>query len=102
MGRTQAGGGSVMLWAMFRSETLGRGIHVDVTLTHTTYLIIVADQVHPLRQRYSLMAVASFSRMMAPATLQKMFQEWFKEHGVDLASKFPRSQSNQASVGCAG
>ena len=33
MGRRQAGGGSVMLWAMFCWETLGPAIHVDVTLT---------------------------------------------------------------------
>ena len=36
MGRRQASGGSVMLWAMFCWETLGPGIHVDVTLTRTT------------------------------------------------------------------
>ena len=43
MGRRQASGGSVMLWAMFCWETLGPAIHVDVTLTRTTYLSIVAD-----------------------------------------------------------
>ncbi|MCJ8733570.1 hypothetical protein PDJAM_G00225080 [Pangasius djambal] len=47
MGRRQAGGGSVMPWTMFCWENLGPGIHVDVTLTHSTYLNIVADQVHP-------------------------------------------------------
>ena len=47
LGRRKASGGSVMLWAMFCGETLGPGIHVDVTLTRTTYLNIVADQVHP-------------------------------------------------------
>ena len=48
MGRGQAGGGSVMCWAMFCRETLGPGIHADVTLTGTTYLNIVSDQVYPL------------------------------------------------------
>ena len=38
---------SVMLWAMFSWENLGPGIHLDVALTCTTYLSIVADQVHP-------------------------------------------------------
>ena len=33
VGRRQAGGGSVMLWAMFCWETLGLAIHVDVNLT---------------------------------------------------------------------
>ncbi|MCI4389581.1 hypothetical protein PGIGA_G00099830 [Pangasianodon gigas] len=46
MGRRQACGGSAMLWAMFCWETSGPGIHVDVILTHTTYLNIAADQVH--------------------------------------------------------
>lgn len=49
-GRRQAGGGSVMLWAMFCWETLGLAIHVDVTLTRTTYLSIVADHVHPFME----------------------------------------------------
>ncbi|ROL49569.1 hypothetical protein DPX16_15895 [Anabarilius grahami] len=43
MGRRQAGGGSVMLWAMFCWETLGPATHVDVTLTRTIYLSIVED-----------------------------------------------------------
>lgn len=38
MARMQDGGGSVMLWAMFSWETGGPGIHLDVTLTHATYL----------------------------------------------------------------
>ena len=51
VGRRQAGGGSVMLWAIFCWETLGPGIHVDVTWTRTTYLNIVADHVHPVMAR---------------------------------------------------
>ncbi|KAK3529377.1 hypothetical protein QTP70_029484, partial [Hemibagrus guttatus] len=43
MGKRQVGRGSVMLWAMFYWETLGSAIHVDVTLTRSTYLSIVAD-----------------------------------------------------------
>ncbi|KAK3562667.1 hypothetical protein QTP86_004084 [Hemibagrus guttatus] len=43
MRRRQAGGGSVMLWAMFCWETLGPAIHVDVTLTRTTYPSIFAE-----------------------------------------------------------
>ena len=37
---------SLMLWAMICWETLGPAIHVDVTLTNTTYLSIGADHVH--------------------------------------------------------
>ena len=41
----QAGGGMVMLWAMFYRESLSLGIHVDVSLIPATYLNILADQV---------------------------------------------------------
>jgi len=74
MGRRQAGGGSVMLWAMFCWETLGPAIHVDVTLTRTTYLSIVETMYTLSWKRYSLVAVASFSRIMHPATKQKWFR----------------------------
>lgn len=37
-----------MPWAKFCWETLGPSIRMDFTLTCTTYLKIVADQVHPL------------------------------------------------------
>ena len=37
VGRKQASGGNVMLWAMFCWEALGPGIHVEVNLTHATY-----------------------------------------------------------------
>ena len=50
MGRRQACGGSVILWALFCWETLGPAIHVDVTLTRTTYLSIVTDHVHPFME----------------------------------------------------
>ncbi|MCJ8732479.1 hypothetical protein PDJAM_G00211810 [Pangasius djambal] len=58
MGSRQAVGGSVMRWVIFCLETFGHGIHVDVTLTCTTYLNIVEDQYTPSWQQYSLMAVA--------------------------------------------
>jgi len=43
VGQRQAGGGGVMLWAMFCWETLHPAIHVEVNLTSTTYLNMVAD-----------------------------------------------------------
>ena len=48
-------------------------------------------------QWYSLMALASFSRIMHPATKQKWFRNDLRNNEfkvLDLASKFPRSQSN--------
>lgn len=46
MGKRQADRGSVMRFAVFYWETLGLGSCMDVNLTCSTYLNIVADQVH--------------------------------------------------------
>nr|KAF6382611.1 hypothetical protein mPipKuh1_008967 [Pipistrellus kuhlii] len=43
-----AGGGSVMVWGMFSWYDLGPLIFVEQYLNSTTYLSIVADQVHPI------------------------------------------------------
>ena len=49
MRRWKGDSGSVKLWAMFQcpvgKPSTGNGIHADLTLTHTTYLNIVSDQV---------------------------------------------------------
>lgn len=42
----RAGRGRVIIWAMLCWETFGPAIHVDVMLTCTTYLSIIADHVH--------------------------------------------------------
>lgn len=39
-----------MFWAMFCWENLGPAIHVNVSLTHVTYLSIVADHIHPFME----------------------------------------------------
>ncbi|MCI4379860.1 hypothetical protein PGIGA_G00233280, partial [Pangasianodon gigas] len=80
MERTQAGGGSVMLWAMFCWETLGPGIHVDAILTHTTYLNIVADQVQPFMATVFPNRSDLFRQDNAPCHTVKTVQEWFEEH----------------------
>uniref|UniRef100_A0AAY5KFW1 Tc1-like transposase DDE domain-containing protein n=1 Tax=Esox lucius TaxID=8010 RepID=A0AAY5KFW1_ESOLU len=80
IGRRQAGGGSVMLWAMFCGETLGPAIHVDVTLTRTTYLSIVADHVHPFMATVFRHGIGLFQQDNAPGHEAKMVQEWFGEH----------------------
>lgn len=77
----RAGRGRVIIWAMLCWETFGPAIHVDVMLTCTTYLSIIADHVHFSWKRYSLIAVASFNRLMHSATKTK-------RGGVYLASKF--------------
>ncbi|KAJ8276573.1 hypothetical protein COCON_G00083250, partial [Conger conger] len=78
--RRQDGGGSMMLWAMFCWETLGPGIHVDVNLTHATYLNIVADQVHPFMATVFPDGSGLFQQDNAPCHTAHIVQEWFEEH----------------------
>ncbi|KAK3566845.1 hypothetical protein QTP86_004548 [Hemibagrus guttatus] len=80
MGRRKAGRGSVMLWAMFCWETLGHAIHVDVTLTRTTYLSIAADHVHPFMETVFPDGCGLFQQDNAPCHKAEMVQEWFDEH----------------------
>ncbi len=43
----QAGGGGVMVWAIFSWHTLGPLVPIEHRLNATAYLSIVADYVHP-------------------------------------------------------
>ena len=87
-----------MLWAMFCSETLGPAIHVNVNLIRVTYLNIVADQVHPFMARVFPDGSGLFQQDNAPCHTAHIVREWFEEHdgvhGVALAFKFSRSQSD--------
>ncbi|MCJ8740377.1 hypothetical protein PDJAM_G00058260 [Pangasius djambal] len=65
---------------MFCRETSGPGIHVDVTLTHTTYLNTVADQVHSFMATLSSNGSGLFQQDSAPCHTAKIIQEWFEEH----------------------
>ncbi|KAK3518122.1 hypothetical protein QTP70_033217 [Hemibagrus guttatus] len=75
MRRRQASGGSVMLWAMFCWENLGSAIHVDVTLTHTTYLSNVADHVHPFMEMVFPDGCGLFQQDNAPCHKAKWFRD---------------------------
>ena len=95
----------MIIWAMFCWETLSPAINVNVTMTHTTYLSIVADHVHPFMETVFPDGCGLFQQDNKPCHKAKMVQEWFEEHSNKfevLASKFPRSQSNRASVGSVG
>uniref|UniRef100_A0A3Q3JTD4 Transposase Tc1-like domain-containing protein n=1 Tax=Monopterus albus TaxID=43700 RepID=A0A3Q3JTD4_MONAL len=83
-GRWQARGDSVMIWAMFCWETLGPVIHVDITLTRTTYLNIVADQVHPFMAKVFPDGSGFFQQDDAPCYTAKSVQEWFEEHDSEF------------------
>ncbi|KAK3523760.1 hypothetical protein QTP70_009232 [Hemibagrus guttatus] len=78
MGRRRAGGGSVMLWAMFCWETLCPAVHVDVTLTRSTYLSIAADHAHSFMETLFPDGCGLFQQDNAPCHKAKMGQEWFE------------------------
>uniref|UniRef100_A0A8C4N7D9 Tc1-like transposase DDE domain-containing protein n=1 Tax=Eptatretus burgeri TaxID=7764 RepID=A0A8C4N7D9_EPTBU len=80
VGRRQAGGGSVMVWAMFYWETLRPAIHVDVNLTHVTYRDIVANQVHPFMAMVFPDGSGLFQQDNTPCHTAHNVQEWFEEH----------------------
>ncbi len=84
MGRRQAGGGSVMLWAMLGWETLGHAFHVEVTLTHSTYLSIVEDHLHPFMETDFPGGCDLFQQDNAPCYKVKMTQEWFEENNNEF------------------
>lgn len=75
---------------------LGPAIHMDVTLTHTTNLKIIAGQV--LLSMAVVFTVGSglVQQDNAPFRTAKLVQEWFGKH--DMASKFSSSQSYRVSV----
>lgn len=54
---------------------------MDVTLSHTTYLNIVADQVHAL-----IKTVFPYGLGLILQHNAKMVQQWFKEHTNELRS----------------
>ncbi len=61
---------------VFCWDTFGPGIHVDVSLTHTTYVKIVLDHINPFM--VLLDGSCSFNQIMYAAT--QVTQEWFKKH----------------------
>lgn len=67
-------------------RTSGTAVHVDVSLTRTTYLGILADHAHPLSLSEGLGALTQ--RKNGSGMVQQQV------HGVNLASKFLKSQFN--------
>ncbi|KAK1788420.1 hypothetical protein P4O66_016854, partial [Electrophorus voltai] len=61
-------------------KTSGLGIHLDVTLTRTTYLNIIIDQVHPFTAMVFPNDSGLFQQDNAPCHSAKIFQEWFEEN----------------------
>lgn len=69
----------------FLAETLCPGIHVDVTLAHTTSPnIFLPDQVHPFMARVFPGGGGHFQQDNDPDTAQKRGQECFEEHDKEF------------------
>ena len=73
-------GATVMLWAMFCSETLGPANHVDVTSPRTTSLSIVADHVHPFIETLFPDGCGVFQHDNVRYHKAKIVQDWFEDH----------------------
>ena len=81
-GRWQVSGGSVMLWAMLCWETLSPAIHV--TLTHTTFLSIVAGPVHGFMETVFPGGCGLYQQDNVPCHKAKMAQEWLRKHNNEF------------------
>lgn len=64
-------------------ETLGLGIHVNVTLPHTTYLNIDAHQIHSSMAMVFLDG-SGFQQDNEPCHTVGIVQEWFEEHDQEF------------------
>ncbi|KAK3523811.1 hypothetical protein QTP70_010172 [Hemibagrus guttatus] len=93
MGRRRAGGGSVLLWSMFCWETLGPAVHVDVTVTRSTYLSIAADHVHSFMETLFPDGCGLFQQDNAPCHKAEMVQEWFDDHNNQFEELTPPPNS---------
>ena len=69
-----------MLWAMLCWENLSPAIHVDVTLTHITYLNTVTDHRHPFMESVFADDCGLFQQNNALCHQAEMVQKWFEEH----------------------
>ncbi|KAK3537400.1 hypothetical protein QTP70_008852 [Hemibagrus guttatus] len=79
---------------MFCWKILGPAILVDVTLTRTTYLSIVADYVYPFMETVFPDGCGLFQQDNASCHKTKMVQEWFDEHNNEFEmSTFPSNST---------
>ncbi|KAK3530022.1 hypothetical protein QTP86_009926 [Hemibagrus guttatus] len=76
---------------MFCWETLGPAVHVDVTVTRSTYLSIVADRVHPFMETLFPDGCGLFQQDNAPCYKAEMVQEWFDDHNNQFEVLTPNS-----------
>ncbi len=73
----QAAGGAVMVWGIFSWHTLGPLVPIEHRLNATTYLIIVADHVHPFMTTVYPSSDGYFLQDNAPYHKAQIFSDWF-------------------------
>nr|KAF6369106.1 hypothetical protein mMyoMyo1_010511 [Myotis myotis] len=73
-----------MVWGMFSWHDLGPLIHVEQSLNSTTYLSIVAGQVHPIMLMTYPNGDGFFQQDNVPCHSAHIVQEWFQEHEGDF------------------
>uniref|UniRef100_A0A9J7X0G0 Tc1-like transposase DDE domain-containing protein n=1 Tax=Cyprinus carpio carpio TaxID=630221 RepID=A0A9J7X0G0_CYPCA len=76
----QAGGGGVMVWAMFSWHTLGPLVPIGHHLNATAYLSIVSDHVHPFMTTMYPSSDGYFQQDNAPCHKAQIISNWFLEH----------------------
>lgn len=101
-GRSQAGRGSLTLWAMFRWKTLGSGIHMEA-LVCTIYLTLFADQIQPFIAAIFPDGSSPFQKDNAPCSNCSGTVWGTRKKEMKVLTWPPNSQNqfNQASVACA-
>nr|KAF6349149.1 hypothetical protein mMyoMyo1_011705 [Myotis myotis] len=77
--------GSVMVWGMFSWHDLGPLIRVEQCLNNTTYLSIIADQVHPIRLMPYPNGDGFFQQDNGHATVLILCRSGFKNMRVTLS-----------------
>ena len=80
----QAGGGNVIVWGMFSWHSLGPLIRVHGRQNKTSYLNIVADQVHPVMLMIYPNGNGYFQQDNATCHTADIVKDWFAEHDRDF------------------
>lgn len=93
--RNQSGNWTTDKWKLFYWKSLGPAIHVDFTLTHTVYLNVVRDHVHPFMEAEFPDSCGLFQQ-----DEYALSQRHKKHNKFEVLTKFHSSQSNQISGQC--
>ena len=79
-GTVQAGGGSVMVWAVFSWHGLGPLVRLDRTLTGNAYVQLLGDHLQPFMDFMYPNNDGIFMDDNAPCHRATTVRDWFEEH----------------------